>query len=162
MTTVGTEGIDRSGADVHVTVTVAATGQEFVVAENETFTFGRSPECTVVLDPADRSISRLAGTVACERGHWYIVNRSTVRPMRVIDSSGYTARTLAASSATATSRHPLADIKARMMTANLPDLADLADARARVCELAVALRLIDSQSAAALDERLARTGEVTP
>jgi DNA-binding CsgD family transcriptional regulator len=51
-------------------------------------------------------------------------------------------------------RH-VADIRARMMDAQLPELNDLQDARRRVCELAVALHLVTTASVAALETRLA-------
>jgi hypothetical protein len=68
------------------TVTIGAAAYE--VGAAAAFTFGRAAACTVTLDPDDTGISRLAGSVEQEAGTWWLVNRSTVRPLAVIDELG--------------------------------------------------------------------------
>lgn len=52
-------------------------------------TFGRGETCTITLDADDTGISRLAGSVEQEAGTWWLVNRSTVRPLAVVDELGF-------------------------------------------------------------------------
>lgn len=52
------------------------------------FTFGRSATCTARLDPDDSAISRLAGSVEYDRGAWWLVNRSSVRALALVDELG--------------------------------------------------------------------------
>ncbi len=54
----------------------------------ETLTFGRWAGCSVVLDPGDRGISRVAGSVGCANGAWWVVNHSTTRELHIIDALG--------------------------------------------------------------------------
>jgi hypothetical protein len=56
--------------------------------EAETLTFGRSTACTICLDPTDRGISRLAGSVEHDSGAWWLHNRSTSRTLLAIDDMG--------------------------------------------------------------------------
>ncbi|MHB1533305.1 MAG: hypothetical protein ACYC1D_01580 [Acidimicrobiales bacterium] len=67
-------------------VTLAASRVE--IAPGEVFSFGRSESCSACLDPADLGISRLAGSVEYEAGTWWVLNRSTVRPLDVVDEIG--------------------------------------------------------------------------
>ena len=46
------------------------------VRPGETFTFGRSKKCTVVLDAADRGLSRTAGSLRHHDGTWWVHNDS--------------------------------------------------------------------------------------
>lgn len=52
------------------------------------FTFGRSPECDLVLDETDRSISRVAGRIEYADGAWFLVNASGSRPLYLIGDVG--------------------------------------------------------------------------
>ena len=63
-------------------------GNHFEIEPPTTFTFGRDTSCSHVLDPMDRGISRIAGVVAWENGHWWVVNRSTKRALHVVDALG--------------------------------------------------------------------------
>ncbi len=64
-------------------------GTRYLLNEEEPFTFGRSDSCTVVLDADDATISRLAGSVEHDKGAWWLVNRSNVRALTVIDELGF-------------------------------------------------------------------------
>lgn len=64
-------------------------GARYPLTEDEPFTFGRSETCTVVLDPHDVTISRLAGSVEYDKGAWWLVNRSNIRAITVIDELGF-------------------------------------------------------------------------
>lgn len=59
------------------------------LAAGTPFTFGRAETCTVVLDPDDVAISRLAGAVEHDAGTWWVVNRSTARSLAVVDELGF-------------------------------------------------------------------------
>ena len=63
-------------------------GSTFHLEPEVAFTFGRDPTiCTVCLgaDPIDQGISRLAGSITCDNGVWWIVNRSSSRSLHVVD-----------------------------------------------------------------------------
>lgn len=66
-----------------------AGGARYALTEDEPFTFGRSETCTVVLDPHDVTISRLAGSVEYDNGSWWLINRSNVRALTVVDELGF-------------------------------------------------------------------------
>jgi len=68
---------------------VEACSTVVVLLEGQALTFGRSRDCTVCLDPDDIAISRVAGTIECERGVWWIVNNSTTRPLALVDDLGF-------------------------------------------------------------------------
>ncbi|HTW09849.1 MAG TPA: hypothetical protein VME46_20270 [Acidimicrobiales bacterium] len=70
------------------TITIGLKDQRFQVAEGEELTFGRSQRATLCLDPADLGISRVAGSLEAEAGVWWLVNKSTVRPLEVVDDVG--------------------------------------------------------------------------
>jgi hypothetical protein len=70
-------------------VTVTVQGEELAVAPGGSLTFGRSLDCTVCLDPDDRGISRLAGSVDGAGGEWFVTNRSATRPLAVVDPLGF-------------------------------------------------------------------------
>ena len=74
-----------AGAEPMVTVGDRA----YELCEAEQFTFGRSEECTVCLDPQDSGISRLAGSIERDGGTWWLVNRSGLRPLAVLDELGF-------------------------------------------------------------------------
>jgi len=59
------------------------------LSEDEPFTFGRAETCSVVLDPDDIMISRLAGSVEYDKGAWWLINRSNVRALTVVDELGF-------------------------------------------------------------------------
>ncbi len=59
------------------------------VNPGDRFTFGRAGACTVSLDPSDRGISRLAGSVELAERTWFVTNRSQSRPLSVIDPLGF-------------------------------------------------------------------------
>jgi hypothetical protein len=69
--------------------TVTVAGVVHPLREDEPFTFGRSGDCTVCLDPADTGISRRAGSLEHEGGTWWLVNRSSLRPLAVTDELGF-------------------------------------------------------------------------
>ncbi|HEY8458670.1 MAG TPA: hypothetical protein VIL34_23985 [Actinopolymorphaceae bacterium] len=69
-------------------VTVSFGEKSYELAAGETLTFGRSPDCTICLDPDDAAISRCAGALVFEGQTWWLVNRSSVRPLSVIDDLG--------------------------------------------------------------------------
>lgn len=75
----------RSGPEPTV---VAADGRRFEVAPGETFTFGRDPSCSLCLDAHDRGISRVAGSLTCRAGMWWISNVSATRVLIVVDEQG--------------------------------------------------------------------------
>jgi hypothetical protein len=72
--------------DAGASVTIG--DRTYRVREGERFTFGRSDECTVRLDPEDRGISRLAGSIERDGGTWWLLNRSSLRPLGVVDELG--------------------------------------------------------------------------
>jgi len=56
----------------------------------ETIRFGRSERCTICLQPRDEGISRLAGSLQCKAGTWWLTNHSQTRPFDVVDHLGFT------------------------------------------------------------------------
>jgi hypothetical protein len=69
-------------------VLVEVAGVRLELHAGEPFTFGRDAAvCTVCLgvDPVDRGISRLAGSITHDNGVWWISNRSTSRCLHVVD-----------------------------------------------------------------------------
>ncbi len=69
-------------------ITVGVGGRRFEVAPGDVLTFGRSQRTTVCLDPSDLGISRVAGALEHDAGVWWLVNRSAVRPLEVVDDVG--------------------------------------------------------------------------
>lgn len=69
-------------------MTVSFRSDRRVVTPGDVVTFGRDSSCTFCLDPSDLGISRLAGSVEHDAGTWWLLNRSTVRPLDVIDEIG--------------------------------------------------------------------------
>jgi hypothetical protein len=65
-----------------------ATGRR-TLAGGERLTFGRARECGVCLDPDDLAISRIAGAVEFEHGTWWVANKSTTRPLSLVDDLGF-------------------------------------------------------------------------
>lgn len=57
------------------------------VHPGETFTFGRSPACGLVLPAEDRGVSRLAGTVRHQAESWWLRNDGSA-PLRVVGDRG--------------------------------------------------------------------------
>ncbi|MGH3731136.1 MAG: hypothetical protein ACRDTU_20660 [Micromonosporaceae bacterium] len=70
-------------------VTVALGDETWQVTPTESFSFGRAEDCTACLDPEDASISRRAGSLENSNGTWWLTNRSSVRPLAVIDELGF-------------------------------------------------------------------------
>jgi hypothetical protein len=70
------------------TITIGLKDQRIQVTEGEELTFGRSQRTTLCLDPADLGISRVAGALEAEAGVWWLVNKSSVRPLEVVDDVG--------------------------------------------------------------------------
>jgi hypothetical protein len=69
--------------------TVTTGDRSIVLEPGDTITFGRAGACTITLDPADRGISRLAGSVDAVEGTWFVTNRSQTRPLAVVDPFGF-------------------------------------------------------------------------
>jgi hypothetical protein len=69
-------------------VRVTVEDRTHALAGDAPFTFGRSTSCAVCLDPDDAAISRLAGSIEYDERTWWLVNRSSVRPLSVIDELG--------------------------------------------------------------------------
>jgi hypothetical protein len=61
------------------------------VRPGETFTFGRSKKCTVVLDAADRGLSRTAGSLRYHDGTWWVHNDSHACLLFVTGDRGFRA-----------------------------------------------------------------------
>jgi hypothetical protein len=61
----------------------------YAINAGEEFSFGRATSCTVCLDPNDLGISRVAGSIEADGGTWWVVNRSTTRPLAVVDEIGF-------------------------------------------------------------------------
>lgn len=70
------------------TVIIGLGNKRVEVREGEELTFGRSQRTTLCLDPSDLGISRVAGSVESEAGVWWLVNKSTGRPLEVVDDVG--------------------------------------------------------------------------
>ena len=71
-------------ADAWVTI----AGERYPLEPGQPFTFGRSPGCTARLDPDDAAISRLAGSIEYEQAAWWLINRSSLRALALIDELG--------------------------------------------------------------------------
>jgi hypothetical protein len=67
---------------------VVAKGRRYEVHAGATFTFGRDPTCSVCLDPTDRGISRISGSIASIAGTWWLNNVSESRLLIVVDEQG--------------------------------------------------------------------------
>jgi len=61
------------------------------VQPGEEFTFGRSKKCTVVLDAADRGLSRTAGSLQFRDGTWWVHNDSHACLLFVTGDRGFRA-----------------------------------------------------------------------
>lgn len=69
-------------------ITVSVGEQTVQAGPGGAVSFGRSPDCTICLDPQDVAISRRAGAFEHEHDTWWLVNRSTARPLSVVDDLG--------------------------------------------------------------------------
>ncbi|WP_338056624.1 FHA domain-containing protein [Sinosporangium album] len=69
------------------TLSVRAAGRVIPLPPDRTLSFGRDRSCDICLDPADPGISRVAGSVECDAGTWWIVNRSTRRTLHIVDDA---------------------------------------------------------------------------
>ena len=75
-------------AGAATTLTIGLGNQLYEVVAGEGLTFGRSPRTTLCLDATDLGISRVAGSLEADAGVWWLVNKSTVRPLEVVDDVG--------------------------------------------------------------------------
>lgn len=83
------EGPAREGReDGEVRATISRAGERHEVSAGEVITFGRSSVCTISLDPHDRGISRIAGSLENDSGSWWLRNRSTSRAFVTVDDRG--------------------------------------------------------------------------
>jgi hypothetical protein len=69
--------------------TVEFAGLRHELLPGAVFTFGRARSCNVCLDPEDRGISRISGSVECVDRVWFVVNRSGSRPFVVASRTGF-------------------------------------------------------------------------
>lgn len=83
----GSDGLVVTPAVPDVAV-VVHDGKPRQLAPGQVLSFGRSTSCTICLDPEDRGISRLAGSVQHESGAWWLWNRSSKRALSIIDDLG--------------------------------------------------------------------------
>jgi hypothetical protein len=67
---------------------VTFAGDRRELTPGEILTFGRAESCSLCLDATDLGISRLAGSVEHDAGTWWLLNRSSVRPLEIIDEIG--------------------------------------------------------------------------
>ena len=68
---------------------VLLDGRRIVLPQGRPFVFGRADSDGVVgLDPGDMGISAVAGSVECDLGLWWVVNRSGKRPLLLDDGAG--------------------------------------------------------------------------
>ncbi|WP_061296199.1 FHA domain-containing protein [Herbidospora cretacea] len=68
-------------------VRVRAAGRLIHLPCDRSLTFGRDRGCDVCLDPADRGISRVAGSIEHQAGTWWVVNHSAKRALHVVDET---------------------------------------------------------------------------
>jgi hypothetical protein len=61
------------------------------VKPGETFTFGRSPACSLTLPDEDRGVSRTAGSFECADGSWWLRNDSTSSMLYLSGDRGFRA-----------------------------------------------------------------------
>jgi hypothetical protein len=78
----------RVVADRGTILTIGLGDERYELMEGDSFTFGRSQRTTLCLDPSDLGISRVAGSVEADAGVWWLVNKSGVRPLEVVDDVG--------------------------------------------------------------------------
>ncbi|MDQ2727467.1 MAG: hypothetical protein M3Y91_06315 [Actinomycetota bacterium] len=69
-------------------VVVTFAGERRELTPGDILTFGRAESCSLCLDATDLGISRLAGSVEHEAGTWWLLNRSAVRALEIIDEIG--------------------------------------------------------------------------
>lgn len=69
-------------------VVITFAGERRELTPGDILTFGRAESCTLCLDDTDLGISRLAGSVEHDAGTWWLLNRSAVRPLDLIDEIG--------------------------------------------------------------------------
>jgi hypothetical protein len=73
---------------VGVQAVVTVTDVRYELGAADSLTFGRDPSCSVCLDPDDLGISRLAGSIERDDANWWVINRSSGRPLEVVDEIG--------------------------------------------------------------------------
>lgn len=118
------------GPDLAVAA-VSLDGRRIGLSPTEPFVFGRTDGPGIVgLDPGDMGISAVAGSVECELGLWWVVNRSGKRPLLLDDGAGGVPLTLRCGQRHAINVSPLrvlvrGAIRTHPLTVELPP-ADLA------------------------------------
>jgi len=70
------------------TARVRAGGVARTLEPGESLTFGRARDCDLCLDADDVAISRIAGSIEHQHGTWWVTNRSTTRPLALVDDLG--------------------------------------------------------------------------
>ncbi|HTS97201.1 MAG TPA: FHA domain-containing protein [Streptosporangiaceae bacterium] len=63
--------------------------QTWRVRPGEPFTFGRAPTCSAVLPPADRGVSRTAGSFRFHDGSWWLHNDSSSSVLYLLGDRGF-------------------------------------------------------------------------
>ena len=63
--------------------------QTWRVRPGEPFTFGRSPQCSAVLPPADRGLSRTAGSFRHHGDWWWLHNDSGSSVLCLLGDRGF-------------------------------------------------------------------------
>ena len=71
-----------------MTARITVAGVEYQLDPDARFTFGRSRDCDICLDPQDAAVSRIAGELEFELGTWWLTNRSATRLLSIVDDLG--------------------------------------------------------------------------
>jgi hypothetical protein len=71
------------------TVKISVGDRTVEAGPGESVSFGRSTDCDICLDADDLSISRRAGSLEYENQTWWLTNRSSARPLSVVDDLGF-------------------------------------------------------------------------
>lgn len=69
-------------------IVVTFAGERRELTPGDILTFGRAESCSLCLDAGDLGISRLAGSFEHEARTWWLLNRSAVRALEIIDEIG--------------------------------------------------------------------------
>jgi hypothetical protein len=72
-----------------VLLIVMYEAQTWRVHPGEPFTFGRAPDCSVVLPAADRGVSRTAGSLRFHDRWWWLRNDSSVSVLCLLGDRGF-------------------------------------------------------------------------
>lgn len=71
-------------------LTVVVDAHRYELTGHDELTFGRDANCTVQIGSDDSGVSRFAGRIHGESGHWCISNLSRKRPLHIADGNGFT------------------------------------------------------------------------